>query len=44
MKETENRKESMKPFYENVFNFFSSPNNNESTDLNKATFSTDFVN
>lgn len=30
--------------YENVFNFFSSPNNDESTELNKATFSTDFVN
>ncbi len=30
--------------YENVFNYFASPNNDESTDLNKATFSTDFVN
>lgn len=29
--------------YENVFNFISSPNNDFSTDLNKATFSTDFV-
>jgi len=29
--------------YENVFNFISSKNNDGSTDLNKATFSTDFV-
>lgn len=29
--------------YENVFNFFQASNNDESTDLNKATFSTDFV-
>ena len=30
--------------YENVFNFINAANNDESTDLNKATFSTDFVN
>jgi site-specific DNA-methyltransferase (adenine-specific) len=29
--------------YENVFNFFIAPNNDESQELNKATFSTDFV-
>lgn len=29
--------------YENVFNFFQASNNDENTDLNKATFSTDFV-
>ena len=27
----------------NVFNFISAPNNDESTELNKATFSTEFV-
>lgn len=30
--------------YENVFNFICCPNNDESTDLNKATFSTNMVN
>lgn len=29
--------------YENVFNYFQAPNNDESTELNKATFSTEFV-
>lgn len=29
--------------YENVFNYFTAPNNDESQDLNKATFSTEFV-
>lgn len=29
--------------YENVFNFFTAPNNNETQELNKATFSTQFV-
>lgn len=29
--------------YENVYNFISAPNNDDSTDLNKATFSTGFV-
>jgi DNA modification methylase len=37
------RKDTLQPIYENVFNFFQAPNNDESTDLNKATFSTDFV-
>lgn len=32
------------PIYENVFNFFVADNNDTSTDLNKATFSTEFVN
>ena len=29
--------------YENIFNFFVAPNNDETQDLNKATFSTKFV-
>lgn len=29
--------------YENVFNYFECKNNDESTDLNKATFSTEYV-
>ncbi len=29
--------------YENIFNFIEAPNNDESTDLNKATFSSSFV-
>jgi len=29
--------------YENMFNYFSAPNNNESNSLNHATFSTEFV-
>lgn len=37
------REDTGQAIYENLFNFFSSPNNDESTDLNKATFSTDFV-
>ena len=31
------------PIYENLFNFFVSPNNDYETDLNKATYSSDFV-
>lgn len=38
------REDTNQPIYENVFNFFNAPNNDESTELNKATFSTDFVN
>lgn len=37
------REDTKQQIYENVFNFFSAPNNNESQDLNKATFSTQFV-
>jgi DNA (cytosine-5)-methyltransferase 1/site-specific DNA-methyltransferase (adenine-specific) len=37
------RKDTKQAIYENVFNYFQSPNNDESTELNKATFSTDFV-
>lgn len=36
-------RETGQAIYENVFNFFQAKNNDESTDLNKATFSTDFV-
>ena len=36
-------KDSSQEVYENVFNFFQAPNNNEVNDLNKATFSTQFV-
>lgn len=32
------------PIYENIFNFFEAENNDASTELNKATFSTKFVN
>lgn len=38
--EIENTKQ---PIYENLFNFFQAPNNDESNVLNKATFSTEFV-
>ena len=31
------------PNYENIYNFFEAKNNNGSTELNKATFSSDFV-
>ncbi len=37
------REDTGQAIYENVFNYFSSPNNDESTELNKATFSTSFV-
>jgi len=37
------RKDTNQAIYENVFNFISAPNNDASTELNKATFSTDFV-
>lgn len=30
-------------YYENIFNFFEAPNNDKSTNLNKATFSSDMV-
>lgn len=38
-----NREDTNQAIYENVFNFFNARNNDESTELNKATFSTDFV-
>jgi DNA modification methylase len=38
------RQDSGQAIYENVFNFMTSENNDEPTDLNKATFSTSFVN
>jgi DNA modification methylase len=37
------REDTKQRIYENVFNFFQASNNDESTDLNKATFSTEFV-
>lgn len=37
------REDTGQEIYENVFNFFEASNNDESTELNKATFSTDFV-
>lgn len=37
------REDTQQPIYENVFNYFKGKNNDESTELNKATFSTDFV-
>ena len=37
------RDDTNQAIYENVFNFIQAPNNDQSTDLNKATFSTDFV-
>lgn len=37
------REDTKQSIYENVFNFFQAPNNDESTELNKATFSTEFV-
>lgn len=39
----EHNKHTGQAIYENVFNFFSAPNNDASTELNKATFSTAFV-
>lgn len=38
------QRETGQNIYENVFNFIEAPNNDESTDLNKATFSSAFVN
>ena len=38
------RDDTQQAIYENVYNFFEADNNDESTDLNKATFSTEFVN
>lgn len=38
------REDTEQAIYENVFNFFSAPNNNECQNLNKATFSVEFVN
>lgn len=37
------REDTQQPIYENVFNFFKAQNNDESQELNKATFSVDFV-
>lgn len=37
------RRETNQPIYENVFNFITADNNDESNELNKATFSTEFV-
>ena len=37
------REDTQQAIYENVFNFFAAPNNDESQELNKATFSTEFV-
>ena len=37
------RDDTKQAIYENVFNFFQSPNNNETQSLNKATFSVEFV-
>ena len=37
------QRETGQDIYENVFNFIQAPNNDGSTDLNKATFSTEFV-
>lgn len=37
------KRETGQDIYENVFNFITAKNNDESTELNKATFSTEFV-
>lgn len=37
------REDTQQPIYENVFNYFKAQNNDESTELNKATYSTEFV-
>ncbi len=37
------REDTKQAIYENVFNYFEAKNNDASTDLNKATFSSDFV-
>ena len=36
-------RETKQPIYENMFNYFEAKNNDETQDLNKATFSIDFV-
>lgn len=38
------REDTNQAIYENVFNFFEAQNNDKSTELNKATFSSEFVN
>jgi DNA modification methylase len=38
------REDTNQAIYENVFNFFEAQNNDRSTDINKATFSSEFVN
>lgn len=42
-KKSLSQRETGQNIYENVFNFITAKNNDESTDLNKATFSTEFV-
>ena len=42
-KQVVNVRETGQDIYENIFNFIEAPNNDESTDLNKATFSSKFV-
>lgn len=42
-KQIVNVRETGQDIYENIFNFIEAPNNDESTDLNKATFSSKFV-
>jgi site-specific DNA-methyltransferase (adenine-specific) len=42
-KKNVNKMESGQLVYENIFNFITASNNDESNDLNKATFSTEFV-
>lgn len=37
------RDDTNQPIYENMFNFFATSNNDNATDLNKATFSSEFV-
>lgn len=37
------REDTCQSIYENMFNFFQAPNNNETQDLNKATFSEEYV-
>lgn len=42
-KQIVNQRESKQNIYENIYNFIEAPNNDSSTELNKATFSTIFV-
>ena len=42
-KQIVNQRESKQNIYENIYNFIEAPNNDGSTELNKATFSTIFV-
>ena len=42
-KQIVNKRESKQNIYENIYNFIEAPNNDSSTELNKATFSTIFV-